>query len=185
VNSYLAGGLGTGGPGHRTLPSSRGCPSKLCLSRSAKRPDACARLEGYVPALSAARSTATRFLFGGLILCIMTGPPDATQLSSPALRFAIGRATRLPDCADTRSFAKYANEWGHPALKRGIFWSVGGTTKRRTFPKTSSHRREVIGEGRMPSRQPARCRRYLSIASFLSTVLISRLLHRYQQAIER
>ena len=149
-----------------------GAPSKLCLSRSAKRPDACARLEGYVPALSASRSTATRFLLGRPHPLHNDGParPTRPSISSPALRFAIGRAT---------------GGMTPRAKARHLFGALASTTEVVALPKTSSNRREVIGEGRMPSRQPARCRRYLSIASFLSTVLISRLLHRYQQAIER
>src|ERR1700693_3710559 len=43
-----------GGPGHRTCVNSRGCGP-------AKRPDASVLLERYLPVLSAAPSTATRF----------------------------------------------------------------------------------------------------------------------------
>ena len=42
--------------------NSRGALSKLCLGGPAKRPDSSLLLERYLPALSAARSTGTRFL---------------------------------------------------------------------------------------------------------------------------
>ena len=130
-----------------------GAPSKLCLSRSAKRPDASARLERYLPALSAARSAATRFLLGWPHPLHDDGPirPTRPSISSSALRFAIGRTTRrgMTPCAKARH----------------LFGALASTTEVVALPKTSSNRREVIGEGRMPSRQPARCRRYLSIAS--------------------
>ena len=70
-----------------------GAPSKLCLGGPARRPDTSARLERYLRALSAARSAATRFLLGWPHPLHDDGPtrPTRPSISSPALRFAIGR----------------------------------------------------------------------------------------------
>jgi hypothetical protein len=50
------------GPAQSFEHTHEGAPSKLRLGGPAKRPDASVLLERYLPALSAARSTATRFL---------------------------------------------------------------------------------------------------------------------------
>jgi hypothetical protein len=64
-----------GWPGpSQSFELTRGALSKLCLGGPAKRLDASLLLERYLPALSAAWSTGTRFLFGGLILLHNDGP---------------------------------------------------------------------------------------------------------------
>src|SRR6266404_2264249 len=132
-----------------------------------------ARLEGYVPALSPARSTATRFLLGRPHPLHNDGPARLTQpsISSPALRIAIGRA--------------YPRGMTPCAKPRHLFGALAARLKSLPFPKPARIEGKSSARAGCPrdSRQDAgaTCRLLL----YLSTVLISRLLQRYQHAIER